>query len=81
MSNMPSGRDIHLTKPYIPRNLDEETLASMRALPDPQQLERSALNDSSSDSDDEGAKRKMPSAFPGAFPGSSSTASNRNDYY
>jgi len=78
---MPSGRDIHSTKPYIPPNLDEETLARMRAPPDSENVGRSALDDSSSDSDDDGAKRKMQGDLPGAFPGSSTTASNNDHYY
>lgn len=78
---MPSGRDIHSTKPYTPPNLDEETLARMRAPPEPGHLGISALHDSSSDSDDDGTKRKTQTALPGAFSEWSSTASGDNTYY
>lgn len=68
---MPSGRDIHSTKPYRPPSLDEDTLARMRAPPDPTHLGRSTLDDSSSDSDDGGSSKKNHgSALPGAFPAS-----------
>ncbi len=53
----------------------------MRAPPDSENVGRSALDDSSSDSDDDGAKRKMQGDLPGAFPGSSTTASNNDHYY
>lgn len=69
---MPSGRDIHSAKPFVPLSLDDETLARMRAPPD---VDEMVGNESSSDEDE-----KAQGGLPGAFPGSSSTASN-NSYY
>lgn len=74
IASMPSGRDIHSTKPYQPPVLDMDTLAQMRAPPD---SDDSAGNGSSSSSDGENAKQ--PSAVPGAFPGGS--AGQQSDSY
>ena len=74
---MPSGRDIHSTKPYIPSYLDENTLAQMRAPADYGRMER-LVGGNSSDSSDEGDQAK--SGLPGAFPGSGASLSN-NSYY
>lgn len=68
---MPLGRDIHSTKSYIPPSLDEDSLARMRAPPDYDLHSNSAMNDSSSDSENEG---KRQSGLPGTFPGSSATS-------
>lgn len=70
---MPSGRDIHSAKPFVPPLLDEDTLARMRAPPD---ADETIDNESSSD---EGEKAQ--GYPPGAFPGSSSTAINDDSYY
>ena len=70
---MPSGRDIHSTKPFVPPSLDDDTLARMRAPPN---VDETIDNESSSD---EGEKAQ--GGLPGAFPGSSSTAANAESYY
>lgn len=74
VANMPSGRDIHLTKPFVPPSLGEDTLARMRAPPSVDEL-----GDDDDSSSDEGDKAQ--SELPGAFPGSTSTTSNGNVYY
>lgn len=48
---MPSGRDIHIPKPYVPPNLDTETLARLRA--PPEDAAATADGDDSSDEDEE----------------------------
>ena len=78
MANMPSGRDIHSTKRYVPPSLDEDILAHMRAPPDNTHFENAMDNDSSDDSGQEGKRQSEP---PGAFPGSSAVGSNSNAYY
>lgn len=75
---MPLGRDVHSTKPFALPNLDEDTLVRMRADPDPIHLGKTTINDSSSDSDEEG---KATSGLPGTFPGSSANGSKDSVYY
>ena len=75
---MPSGRDIHSSKDYVPPSLDGDTLARMRAPPDVNPSSHSIEGDSSTDSDTEGGKQ---SHLPGTFPGSQATNSNDNAYY
>ena len=72
---MPSGRDIHSVKPYIPPTLDVDTLAQMRALPE---LVESNDTDEESSSDDGDTKQQ--SALPGAFPGASVTGQGESYY-
>ena len=61
-------------KVYVPLNLDEDTLAHMRAPPENVHFD----DDSSSDSDEDREKGAHP---PGAFPGASATGSNDIEYY
>ena len=75
---MPSGREVHQTKPYVPPTLDEDTLSSLRAPPD-RSLEGNMLGDDDSSSDEDGVKGE--SNLPGAFPCSSATATQDNVYY
>lgn len=75
IANMPSGRDIHSVKPYIPPALEVDKLAEMRALPD---LIESADADEDSSSDDDGAKQR--NTLPGAFPGGSTTGQGESYY-
>ena len=70
---MPSGRDIHSTKPFVLPALDAETLAQMRA---PPERDDNASNESDSSSDND-IKSPKPANLPGAFP-RSSTATNGN---
>lgn len=74
VANMPSGRDIHSTKPFVPPSLGEDTLARMRAPPSVGEM-----GDESGSSSDEGGEAH--SDLPGTFPGSTSTPSNDNSYY
>lgn len=75
VAKLPSGRDLHTTKPFVPPSLGEDTLARMRAPPDVGEPGEDD-DDGSSDEDDKGQ-----SDLPGAFPGSSSTSSSHNLYY
>lgn len=75
IANMPSGRDIHSVKPYIPPALDMDTLTAMQALPD---LIESADADGDSSSDDGNAKQQ--NTLPGAFPGGSATGPGESYY-
>ena len=75
---MPSGREVHQTKAYVPPTLDEETLASLRAPPE-RSLEGNMLGGDDSSSDEEGVKGE--SGLPGAFPGSSATTTQDDVYY
>ena len=75
MANMPSGRDIHSSKPYMPPALDAETLAQMRAPLD--RFEDSGAEGPSS-SDEE--RDKQQDTLPGAFPKSSEQASGESYY-
>ncbi|KAL8644233.1 MAG: hypothetical protein Q9210_007356, partial [Variospora velana] len=74
LASMPSGREIHSLKPYVPPELDAGALEKMRAPPDPD--EARALIDDGDDSSDEDVPAR--SDLPGAFPGRSTTGS---EYY
>ncbi|THZ96213.1 pH-response regulator protein palC [Aureobasidium pullulans] len=76
MATMPSGREYHTQKPYMPPQLDVSLLARLRAPVDPQQR---AFGGDEDDSGDEGAA-KEPVVVPGAFPGAV-TAGGGNPYY
>lgn len=76
IANMPSGRDIHSLKAFVPPELDEETLIRMRAPPDRNAENAAAANDDSSD--EEGGASRAP---PGAFPGASGGVLNDDPYY
>lgn len=73
---MPSGRDLHSTKPYKPPILDADTLAQMRA---PPTKDDNALIGSDSSSDDD-EKAPRPSQLPGTFPGGAKGTAN-DSYY
>ena len=77
---MPTGRDVHTTKPFKLPTLDEDTLARMRAPPDHGSLEKLSGNDNSSDSENEHSGKRQ-SSLPGAFPGSSATGSSSDAYF
>ncbi|CAD6570571.1 MAG: hypothetical protein ASARMPREDX12_007582 [Alectoria sarmentosa] len=74
VANMPLGRNIHSTKPFVPPSLGEDILAHMRAPPDVGEM---GDDDSSSSDEDGKAQRDLP----GAFPGSSMDQANENSYY
>lgn len=72
MSSMPSGREIHTLKPFIPPVLEASVLESMRAPPD-------RVDDYGSDaSSDEEAERSEPV---GAFPGTKGDYAGSSSYY
>ncbi|GAB7342507.1 hypothetical protein MBLNU457_g0698t2 [Dothideomycetes sp. NU457] len=60
LAAMPSGREYHTPKPYIPPTLDAGELARMRAPPDPEQ---SAFAGDEDDSGDEGGPRPKSSSL------------------
>lgn len=67
LANMPSGRDYHSPKAYIPPQLDAISLARMRAPPDPSQHVFKGMED---DSGDEVESSTAATNEPvGAFPG------------
>lgn len=72
MASMPSGREIHTLKSFIPPVLDSSILESMRAPPD-------RVDDYGSDasSDDE----KDDHAPVGAFPGTKEDYAGSSSYY
>lgn len=79
IANMPSGREVHPTKPYVPPKLDDDILARMRAPPEAAKVDLMAGDDDSSSNDEDG---KGQISLPGAFPGSSAaTYLHDNSYY
>jgi hypothetical protein len=72
MAVMPSGREVHSIKPYVPPTLDSSVLGSMRAPP-------GSTDDYGMDasSDDEEASRDPV----GAFPGTRAEYSGSGGYY
>ncbi len=80
LASMPSGREYHSPQPYIPPQLDTQTLSLMRAPPDPSE---SVFRGDEEDSGGEeyGARVSEPV---GAFPGTSHDYGRRgtsNSYY
>ncbi|KAK0819870.1 hypothetical protein LTR91_018650 [Friedmanniomyces endolithicus] len=80
LANMPSGREYHSPQPYQPPQLDAQTLALMRAPPDPSE---SVFRGDEEDSggDEYGGSTNEPV---GAFPGTSHDYGRRgtsNSYY
>lgn len=73
IAKMPSGREYHSPKPWVPPDLDATSLASMRAPPDPE-AERYRPGGDDSDSD------AVESEPVGAFPGTASDYSGRTYY-
>ena len=72
MATMPSGRDMHSLKPYIPPTLDASVLGNMRAPP-------SLIDDhgEGASSEDEGVVHDPV----GAFPGTRAEYSGSDGYY
>ena len=73
---MPSGRDVHSTKHFLPSTLEAETLEQMRAPPG-RSGNVSGYSDSSSDEDGNASESTQ---LPGAFP-SASTMKPTESYY
>jgi hypothetical protein len=76
LASIPSGREYHVPKTFIPPGLDEESIIRMRAPPDPTD---SAFKGDEDDSGDEDG-RGHPSA-PGAFPDSRTEHTAGTSYY
>ena len=75
LASMPSGREYHTPKQYFPPQMDQETLAHMRAPPEPR---RETFTGEEDDSGDEGASKVDPV---GAFPGTSRQYEATSSYY
>lgn len=73
---MPSGRDIHSTKPFVPPTLDADTLAQMRAPPD----RNNTASDGSDSSSEEETRASGSSHLPGEFPGGSTSTAGESYY-
>jgi hypothetical protein len=71
MATMPSGREIHTVKPFIPPVLDASILESMRAPPD-------RADDYGGDGSSDEEEKQDPV---GAFPGTKEDYSSSSNYY
>ncbi|KAL8660944.1 MAG: hypothetical protein Q9202_006068 [Teloschistes flavicans] len=76
LAGMPSGREIHTSKPYVPPELDADVLEKMRAPPDP--LDERTLDDGDDSSDEDAA---IENRLPGAFPSRSDGSHADSEYY
>lgn len=68
LSALPSGREIHTLKPYIPPCLDTSVLQAMRAPPSPDIsnfLNADTIGQDSSDDEDASKEKVVVGAFPG----------------
>ncbi|KAK5126973.1 hypothetical protein LTR85_008331 [Meristemomyces frigidus] len=82
LAAMPSGREYHSPQPYSPLSLHAETLARMRAPPDP--VDEAALRGLEEDSGGEEGYRARSSEPVGAFPGTGgeyARSGTSNSYY
>ncbi|KAL8920165.1 MAG: hypothetical protein Q9208_006411 [Pyrenodesmia sp. 3 TL-2023] len=77
LAGMPSGREIHSSKPYVPPELDADILEKMRAPPDPD--EARALMDDGGDSSDDDVPAE--NGLPGAFPNRPASGPAGTEYY
>ncbi|KAL8808921.1 MAG: hypothetical protein Q9223_003566 [Gallowayella weberi] len=76
LAGMPSGREIHSSTPYIPRELDADVLEKIRAPPDADDA-RALTNEDDSSEDEEPAEGGLPGAFPSRATGGAAA----NEYY
>ncbi|OJD33845.1 ph-response regulator protein palc [Diplodia corticola] len=88
LASMPSGREYHSPKAYKLPQLDESTIARMRAPPNPSEVTSGGVDDSSSDDDREESRRRAAGGGNpiGAFPGTSGdyaadAGGDREGYY
>jgi hypothetical protein len=72
MASMPSGREIHTLKPFVPPVLDSSIFESMRAPPD-----RTDDYGADASSDEE----KIENDLVGAFPGTKGDYASSSNYY
>lgn len=72
MATMPSGREVHSLKPYVPPTLDASAIESMRA---PPSLADDYGKDASSD------EEEVAHDIVGAFPGTRADYSGSGNYY
>lgn len=77
LAAMPSGREMHNVKPYIPPSLDASALQAMRAPPSPNAL--GGTGDGGDSSDEEG--RTVVGAFPGTGVDYAAGGSSSVGYY
>ena len=76
VASMPSGREMHISKPYTPPSLDEDVLANMRAPPD-----RDSFGSQGSDRSSTEAEDSTSAGVPGAFPGVTSPGEGERPFY
>ncbi|KAF2187825.1 pH-response regulator protein-like protein palC [Zopfia rhizophila CBS 207.26] len=75
LAGMPSGREYHSPKMFIPPALDEDSIIRMRAPPDPGDAAFEG------DEEDSGDEDERISALTGAFPGTKAEYSGGTGYY
>ena len=78
LATMPSGREIHTPKPYIPPSLDEDVLVRMRAPPDGSENALFGGDGDSSSEEGDVERRELPGAFP---PGPAYGGRGESAYY
>jgi hypothetical protein len=81
---MPSGREYHSTKPYIPPALEEDVIIRMRGPPDSRDTVFEGEEDPDSTDEEESLREPVVSPVPlgiGAFPGSQGEQSRGESYY
>ena len=78
LASMPSGREYHVPKIFIPPSLDEDAIVRMRAPPDPA---NSGLNGDGDDSADAEDRENAAQAPAGAFPGTRAEYTGGTTYY
>ena len=84
LASMPSGREYHSTKPYIPPALGEDVIIRMRGPPDPGDTVFEGEEEPDSTDDEESLRQPVVSPVPlgiGAFPGGQGEHSQGTSYY
>jgi hypothetical protein len=76
LAHMPSGREYHVARPYVPPVLDPDSLLRMRAPPEPG--ERAFRGDEADSGEEDGYGRGAAPAAPGAFPGTAGDYAGRS---
>ncbi|KAL9605042.1 MAG: hypothetical protein Q9179_001638 [Wetmoreana sp. 5 TL-2023] len=77
LAGMPSGREMHSSKSYVPPELDADVLEKMRAPPDLKD-ERVLMDDEENSSDEEASAED---GLPRAFPNKSASGHAASEYY
>ncbi|KAL8721467.1 MAG: hypothetical protein Q9181_007698, partial [Wetmoreana brouardii] len=77
LAGMPSGREMHSSKSYVPPELDADVLEKLRAPPNLKD-ERVLMDDDENSSDEEVSTEN---GLPGAFPSTSASGHTASEYY